>query len=179
MTKVEHNNQDDQQQIAQLLTDLRSNVPEQQLAAVKTCGEQRIAQLFPDLVEVLQSIKDPYYSFPRQLMETTIWALGEIGDRKAVTYLITHIDNVFYKIQVAAMTALGKLEAEEAVEPIRQILNKDFYPQFVHLAAVEALGEIATPAAVAFLQELAKDKKHDTVIKEKAHQMLSYIQGFW
>jgi HEAT repeat protein len=176
---VENNGREINQQINQLLTELQGSDQERQLQAARFAGEQKIAPVVPVLIKLLESIIDPYETLPRQLMETTVWALGEIGDPQAIQPLIQVLNNPFYKIQANAVTALGQMEAEEAVEPLWQIVESTSAPQFVQLAAVEALGRIASQAAIAHLQELAENQEIPKMLQEKASQMLHYIQGFW
>jgi len=176
---VESSDRDINQQISRLLTELQSSDQERQLQAVRLAGEEKIVQAVPGLIKLLESILDPYDSLPRQLMESTIWAMGEIGDPQSLQSLIHTLNNPFYKIQAKAVTALGQMEAEEAVEPLWQILESVSTPQFVQLAVVEALGRIASQVAVAHLQELAERQEIPKVLQERASQMLRSIQGFW
>ena len=167
------------EEIDQLLLDLKSDAPEKQLRAIKTAGEQKISPAVPSLIEVVQGIIDPYQASVRQVLETAIWALGEIGDPRAIPALISNLENAFYKIQATTMAALGKLGAKEAVEPIWRAARNTSSPQFLQIAAIEALGSIADKAAKDHLQELIEDPQAARYLKEKATQMLHYIQGFW
>ncbi len=166
-------------EINQLLNDLSSEDTEKQLRAVTISGQQKLSLMVPDIVKLMEDLTDPYHPTIRQLLETVIWALGEIGDPRAIPALIRNLDNVFYKIQDATMIALGKLGAEEAVEPIWEVVTNNSYPQFVQLVAVEALGCIANQAAKNHLQELVENPRLANLLKEKASKMLHSIQGFW
>lgn len=167
------------EQILQLKSDLQNSDQQRQLQAVKVAGKQKISQLAPIIIELLEKIKDPYHPLPRQLLETSIWTLGEIGDPQAIPSLIKLLDNVFYKIQASAAIALASIGAEEAVGPIWQLIKDENTPQFVKISGIEALGKIGNQEARDCLRELVENVQYPQLLKDKASQMLHYIQGFW
>ena len=151
----------------------------EQLRAIKEAAAQKNARAVPELIKLIESIFDPYEPSTRQLLESAVRALGEIGDRRAIPTLMKQLHNAFYKIQAEAVKALGKIQAEEAVDSIRQITRNICAPDFLRLAAVEALGEIASKQAINHLQQLAEDDQIPSALQRKASQALHSIQGFW
>lgn len=169
------------QNISQLIEELQSEDQKKQLEAVQLAGKHRVNLAVPVIIELLNSLIDPYHSTQRQLIQTCLWALGEIGDPRAIPTLIDSLDNVFYKIQFAALVALGKLRAQSAVEPVWKLLSKqDEYPVFVQLTAIETLGKIANDSARKRLAELLSNPEWDNMqIKNKVAEMLNYAENLW
>lgn len=70
------------------------------------------------------------------------YALGDIGDPRAVEPLIAALKDKKWDVRRAAATALGKMGDSRAVEPLLAMLNNDREDQYIQKACVEALGKI-------------------------------------
>jgi HEAT repeat protein len=53
------------------------------------------------------------------------WSLGEIGDPRAVTPLLQALERDDPSVRVIAISALGKLNAREALAKLRELLQDD------------------------------------------------------
>lgn len=82
--------------------------------------------------------------------------LGDIGDNRAVPYLIDALDDEGKLVRFQAVKALGSLGDPIAVEPIIKLLTDERF--FVREAAAEALGNIGDPRALEPLKQLLDDK---------------------
>ena len=65
------------------------------------------------------------------------WALGELGDRRAVEPLIAALKDEWEVVRRIAAEVLGKLGDARAVEPLKELLGDE--QDFVRAAAAEAL----------------------------------------
>jgi HEAT repeat protein len=89
------------------------------------------------------------------------WALGQIGDARAVEPLINALERGYDPLMVNAALALGRLGDPEAVKPLRRVLfswaslNPD-----VARAACEALVMIGQPTVEEFLPDLIRIGRH-------------------
>jgi hypothetical protein len=90
------------------------------------------------------------------LHSAAAYALGIIGDKKAVEPLIKALNDTVSDVRWGAASALGKINDARAVAPLIKVLADE--DSFVRRAAVEALGEIRNKSAIAPLIEALKDK---------------------
>ncbi|MEX2752606.1 MAG: HEAT repeat domain-containing protein [Candidatus Freyarchaeota archaeon] len=79
-------------------------------------------------------------------MTELLWALGEIGDERAVEPLIQVLDDFESLVRKRAAEALGKMKHIRAVEPLIQALQDEDVK--VRVEAAEALGKIKDERAV-------------------------------
>jgi HEAT repeat protein len=91
---------------------------------------------------------------------------GRKGTKSATTLSRALDDEGDVEVQLAILAALGRVGNAEAVtrltkaaEPDGRLFKKK--PVAVRVAAVHALGEARTPAALAVLQSLAHDKERE------------------
>lgn len=96
-------------------------------------------------------------------MQAAIGLGGRKGGRGAITLVRALEDEPDPEVQLALLSALGRLATPDAVqrlikaaEPEGRLFKKK--STAYRVAAVQALAEARTPAAVAALQELARDK---------------------
>jgi HEAT repeat protein len=87
----------------------------------------------------------------------TAWALGEIGDKRAVEPLIAVLGNDNWSIRNSAVLALNKLKDKRAVMPIISLLNDE--NNSVRWESAKALGEFGDARAVEPLIGALKDKE--------------------
>jgi len=103
--------------------------------------------------------------------EEAAWALGGIGDARAVEPLIQALMDDSDVLRRIAAWALGEIGDRRAVEPLIQALE-DRDPD-VQEKAAEALGKIGDARAVEPLIQALKDKDSD--VREKAAEALGKI----
>ncbi len=90
------------------------------------------------------------------LAQLTIDALGKIGDRRAVSAVLSKLDDDDPTVQMAAIDALGELGDIRAGVPLAKFL-KHKEPVF-RLKAVRALGKLADTRAIQDMIPLLADK---------------------
>jgi HEAT repeat protein len=94
-----------------------------------------------------------------QLNKEVASALGEIGDRKAVPVLVRLLKSRDNYTRMAAMDALGRLRAAEAVEPLIQLALDGGLEPLLNKKAIEALGEIGDARAVPALVRMLTNER--------------------
>jgi HEAT repeat protein len=77
------------------------------------------------------------------------WALGEIGDQRAIRPLIAALEDRDALMRVSAIQALEKLKAVEALPQLRALLNDQALPRAGDLVTVAETAK----AAIAKLQK--------------------------
>lgn len=92
---------------AELVRELSSAEPDEQIAALDLIGHRRLSLNIP---EVARLLKDPRPRVADAAAETLV----EIGDRTAVPLLIKSIDREDLRSEVRAVEAMGKIGGEEA-----------------------------------------------------------------
>jgi len=99
--------------------------------------------------------------------------LGDIGDRRAVEYLIRTLQDEDVELRRVSAEALGKIKDKRTVEPlIRALKDEDVDVRFY---AVGSLGDIKDPMAVEPIIKVLEDKNEDDAIRLKARKMLREI----
>jgi len=78
-----------------------------------------------------------------------------VGVVSAVPSLIDAMDDEFWQVKVKAANSLGKLKDESAVDALGQALT--FSISNLRKEAAAALGEIASPAGIPFLEAISSD----------------------
>jgi HEAT repeat protein len=127
------------------------------LAALERQGPYAV----PHLVELLQSADSDVVMFALQV-------LARIGDPVSTTRILPLIGHADANVGQAAVEALGRMRAADAVAPLIQLLDGSVWLQ---LAAANALGEIGDPAAVPALLRLVPD----SFVAEQAVRALGRI----
>ena len=84
--------------------------------AVHLFGQLRDPQAVPILASLL---KDP------EVNSTVPWALGQIGDKRAIGPLLTALDDESPSMRVFAIYALETLDAKEAMPHLVALLDDD------------------------------------------------------
>jgi HEAT repeat protein len=71
------------------------------------------------------------YSSSRELSgsATAAWALGGVGDRRAIPALIESLDDTDALMRTSAIGALARLEAAEALPRLRTLVNDPALPR--------------------------------------------------
>lgn len=107
-------------------------------------------------------------------LTSQIVALGESGQQTAVPALIAVLAHENGNVRRLAASALGKLKASEAVQPLLQLLAHEQKPQ-VRQYTVKALGEIGDPAAQAMLTQIAEDETEKYYTRDSAEASLKKL----
>jgi HEAT repeat protein len=126
-----------------------------------TALERQGPYAVPHLVELLQSPDSDVVMFALQV-------LARIGDPVSTARILPLISHADANVGQAAVEALGRMRAADAVPALVQLLDGSVWLQ---LAAANALGEIGDPAAVPGLLRLVPD----SLIAEQAVRALERI----
>jgi len=118
---------------------LASQIKADRYYAVHLFGELKNPQAIDALIPLLDD-KDINYH--------VAWALGEIGDRRAIPSLIAALNDPAALVRVSAIQSLQKLNATEALPQLRGLLNDQALPSAGDQISV---GETAR-AAIAILE---------------------------
>lgn len=97
--------------------------------------------------------------------------LGEIGDKRAVPFLVQQLNDTSPIVRERAAEALGHMRCEEAGPPLIDAL-RDTAPQ-VRARAAQALGEMGCWDALPALSEARKDP--EWVVRASANQAITEI----
>lgn len=116
--------------------------------AIDIIGDLQCRSCAPRLIECLDD------SF-RDVSRSIITALGNIGDSRAVECLITNIENKDSHVRKAAIMALGKLEKEEAFDPLFRWLSEEEYQDIIDELVI-ALHKIDRVLFLSRINELNK-----------------------
>ncbi|GAB4505354.1 MAG: hypothetical protein Fur0043_23490 [Anaerolineales bacterium] len=97
------------------------------------------------------------------------YALGDVGDARAVKPLISILKDREFKVRQAAIVALGRLGDARAVQPLATMLE-DKQPWGLRKAAVWALGKIGNTRALSHLIDALTDPQQE--VRETAVEAL-------
>jgi HEAT repeat protein len=85
--------------------------------------------------------------------------LGTLGDRSALPALQAALGDWEADVRLEVIRALGKMPADQSIDPLLALFNREDEEVSVRRAVLQALGGIGHPKAVAFLRhELAKSR---------------------
>lgn len=155
----------DERAVHPLIKVLDDNVSEVQINAIQALRNIGFASVSP-LIERLTSRKVT-------IQQLSIWALGEIGDSRAVEALIQQALTGNNDVQIEAIVALGKIGDVKAEEPLRALLSRELNP----LARTElciSLGKIADPHSTQELENIVEND-NDHSVRKSAQQALKCI----
>lgn len=127
------------------LRDLASPDGERRFAAIEACGAQRLTAAVPPLIDILNDMRAD-----GQSRIAAAFALGEIGDARAVAPLIHSVQEDMRRrkgLAMAAIPALGMIGDARAVPILLTALRKREDRWLARSAAAAALGQIGDPAA--------------------------------
>ncbi len=102
------------------------------------------------------------------------WALGLVGDAKAIPKLIDHLWEEDLWVRREVILALGRIKHPDTVEPLRKVLTSKMDISVIYDAA-RALGEIGVVEAVGDLIRLM-EKERSWLIKGGCASALSKIK---
>jgi HEAT repeat protein len=158
---------------ADLLGELHANEAEEALGAALAHTDERVRRAAANAlsrlgtqraVQSLQgALTDPS---PRVRAQVASGLASRKGSRSAATLTRALDDESDAEVQLAILSALGRVATPEAVarlikaaEPDGRLFKKK--PVSYRVAAVHALGDARTPAALSVLQSLANDKERE------------------
>jgi len=122
--------------LAAVLPHLESPFPEVQLTAIQALGAAG------DTVHG-QYLHKLLLSNNQVLVETTIKALGRIGDRSAVSQMLDMFTNPTYRAcRIEILRTLGNMNHEESVPFLTEVVKDDNASQYERRVAIEILGDI-------------------------------------
>ena len=126
----------DPRMVAAILPHLESPFPEVQLNAIQTLGAAGDAVHAQFLHKFLLS-NNPV------LVETTVEALGQIGDRSAASPLLDMFNNPTYgSCRIGILRTLTKLDHEDSVSLLTELVKDGNANQYERKVALEILGEM-------------------------------------
>jgi HEAT repeat protein len=132
--------------------------PEVRAALVRTVGSLKS----PSSVEPLGNAVDlgATETAEHQVNKELAAALGEIGDPRAVPSLLHLLKSRDNYTRIAAIEALGRLRAAEAVEPLVKLATDEGVEPFLNKKAIEALGNIGDARAVpSLVRMMTKERR--------------------
>jgi len=101
-------------------------------------------------------------------------ALGELRDERALTRLVAALGDDNWQVRQVVVWALSEMKDDRAVTALCSVLLSDVRVE-VRRGAAEALGEIASEAAVPSLKQALNDA--DSSVSTKAAWAISEIEG--
>jgi HEAT repeat protein len=128
--------------------------------------------------EALRAVHDAVRDASPEVRMQAVAALSTKRDARSTATLIRGVDDEQDSdVQVAIIAALGKLGTNEAVQKLLKIAAPEGRlfrkkTSALRVAAVQALGEARTAAAIASLKELTDDKDRD--VRETAARVLAH-----
>jgi HEAT repeat protein len=132
--------------------------------AIKILGDLRAVEAVPLIVA--SGLRSDHFG----LQSTAAWALGQIGDRRAVEPLL-EILRSFY---AAAATDIKDRFADDNSKVARKIRQKSEALANVRRNAVWALGRIGDPAATPVLRQALNDP--NSLVREAAAEALAELE---
>ena len=123
-------------------------------------------KFFSDLVgKLLEDERDD------EIRSFYVWAIGELGQVKAVPNLHNTIFKGGTQTRAAACRAIGKLGGQESVKFLREALYDNEGP--VRLGAIEAMGMLGGKDAEASLKIIAEDEEETDIFRDAAKAALA------
>lgn len=127
----------------------------------------------PFLEHLIEALRDDN----KNVKKSTVEALGEIKDTRAIDPLITLLNDGDRDVRIYTAKTLGKIGDPKSVEPLIRALEEEKWGKDT-IAAAEALGEIGDSRAVDAL--ITKLSFKDEVEEEQRNRFLrGEIPGFW
>ena len=118
-------------------------------------------------------------SSDHHVVESSLTSLGEIGNLKAIEFLITQLNSDYHRYQTRAGHGLSNC-GKKAVKPLLNALDGDLFVkdnlgrELAKCHAIHILGKIGDPKAVDPLIELLKDENYE--VKAAAAHALADIR---
>ena len=100
------------------------------------------------------------YQDDQNVRREAVWALGQIGDKRAVEPLISCLDDDCLMKELAARS-LGEIGDQAALNPLIELLEDDNLD--VRGSAAKALGKIGDPRAVKPMIAALRNAKHSEI----------------
>lgn len=152
-------------------------------------SEERITLLREAIIalnseeELLNLLKSPDIKYRGKSF--AIEMLGTIRSKKAVSMLVSYLDNISRDLRRASAEALGEIREPSSTEHLLEVSLKDV-DAHVRRSAIEALGNIQSKDAFKPLMDLLEVEKYydvierivEALIKIDAETFLSGISGY-
>jgi HEAT repeat protein len=133
-------------------------------------GNAQISEQIDDF-EIVQILAQELKNENWQIRLLAVWALGNIGNPKAIPALIQALQDENKQVRLIAAEALGKIGDSRAVSALIPALQDE--DRDVRQAAVNALGKIGDPQVIPFLTRALQDE--DTDVCQAAAEALGKI----
>lgn len=121
-----------------------------QKKAAEELGKMKDKRATAPLIDALKGSENPY------VLRSICWALGKIGDKSAILYLVKLLNHKEAFVRKSALYALGEIGGEEVHEPIESML-KDKEVDIRALAA-RLLGKLKSKESINALISALNDE---------------------
>jgi HEAT repeat protein len=140
-------------QIKQLLRDLRSHNPDQQIDALIELIKMEAREAVPAIMPLLASSNVSV----RADSARALGYLATVGDKKAGAALVSMLRDTETLVRSEATEAIGTMRYRPAIDPLKTLLKQD--PEWlVRASAAEALGNIGDPSVIPELEQSLEDE---------------------
>ena len=143
-------------------------MPKPRVRFIENVVKRRVEErdkFFSDLVgKLLETERDD------EIRSFYVWAIGELGQVKAVPALQQTIFSGTTQTRAAACRAIGKLGDEDCIKFLREALYDNEGP--VRLGAIDGIGMIGGPDAEASLKIIAEDEEEHAMFRDAAKAAL-------
>jgi HEAT repeat protein len=172
---------------AELLAELGASEAQEALIGLVRHPDDRVRRAATNALvrlntpDALRAVHDAVSDDSPEVRMQAVAALAAKRDAKTAATLIRAVDDeADADVQVAIIAGLGKVATSDAVQkllkiaaPEGRLFRRKTSP--LRVAAVQALGEARTPAALAALRELTDDKDRD--VRDTAVRALAHAGG--
>lgn len=139
-------------------------------AIARLLGEQKSATSIGPLSDAIEPAASD--GDTKALNKEIAVALGNLGDQKAVPALLKLLKTKDNYTVIAAIEALGALQAKEAFAPLYELAIDDAIEPFITKKAIEALGEIGDARAVpGLIKAMVKERKGVSFYRESSYAL--------
>jgi HEAT repeat protein len=129
----------------------------------------------PRVVDALMELLEDELSEPSGAGERLAYALGWMGDRRAVAILTASIESQDPNLRVEAVAALGRLGDESVFDKLRQLLEDESEDPNVRANAAIAIGRLGAPESQEALKRAARSS--NPFIAASAEEGLRLLGG--
>ncbi len=154
------------EEVKKIIDSLSDPLPAIRTSAVQEAGKMKLKEAFGKLTELLEKDESPL------VRDNAAFALGELGDNRAVPYLIKALRDSDEWVRKSAAKALGILKSKESFDALCQCLN-DQSPT-VRRTVARALAQIGDKRAIGLIKPLLNDE--NVLVKKYARDALNILE---
>ncbi len=152
--------------IKKIIDYLSDPLPAIRTSAVQESGKQKIREAFDKIIYLLENDESPL------VRDNAAFALGELGDKRAVPFLIKALKDPDEWVRKSATKALGILKSKEAFDAIAECLN-DSSPS-VRRTAARSLAQLGDRRAIKLIEPLLSDE--NVLVKKYAKDAIGILE---